>query len=162
VRSVVVLGLLVTGAGAAGAGASPIARSHLHGLGWRTAAHGLRSGPITVIVARVRLRPPHRRGRARGVAEVLKTGATYRVKIVAHGLKRNTVSNAYAVWLYNTPDECRLLGFVYPEVGRNGRVRTAGALPKDAKRFHRLVISLEISARPRDPHHVVLSGRLSI
>ena len=82
------------------------------------------------------------------------------VALAARGLKPNTKHNAYAVWLDNAQTNARLLGFVNPAVGHNGRLRTDGFLPPHWRYFHQLIISLESSADPRRPHHIVLVGHL--
>ena len=38
----------------------------------------------------------------------------------ARGLTPNSTHNAYAVWLFNTPNDAHLLGFVKPAVGTSG------------------------------------------
>jgi hypothetical protein len=115
------------------------------------------------VVAQVNLTPPSGRGKAAGIAEVLRQGATKGIAIVAQHVTPNTTKppNAYAVWLYNSPADARILGFVNPGVGSNGRLSTAGALPSDASRFKELVVTLETSGAPKTPGTIVLQGKLA-
>lgn len=121
------------------------------------------SCPQPRVVAQINLHPPAGHGsRASGVAEIFRDNC-YRettLAIVAQHLRPNDAHNAYAVWLSNSR-KSRLLGFVSPPVGKNGRLRTEGVLPAHYRRFRRLVISLERTARPERPHHIVLIGRFA-
>ena len=71
-------------------------------------------------------------------------------------LKRQ--NDAYAVWLYNSPSDARILGFVNPSVGTNGRLQTAGGFPTNASHFHQLLITLETQSNPKTPGTIVLRG----
>lgn len=82
--------------------------------------------------------------------------------IVAEGLKRNSSREAYAVWLVNSASDARLLGFVNPGVKRDGRLHTAGVLPREAGCFTQLLFSLEITAHPARPHGIVLACTLAL
>ena len=79
---------------------------------------------------------PDRGSKAAGIAEVLKEGATDGIAIVAQNVTPNTTKppNAYAVWLYNSPTDAHLLGFVNPGVGANGRLSTAGGPARQRRR----------------------------
>jgi hypothetical protein len=125
-----------------------------------TKRHGAQCSRHPRIVEEVNLDPPHERGKAAGVAEVLSDHCQDAMAILAQGLRPNTKHNAYAVWLCHTRKDCRLLGFVSPPVGRRGRLRTEGGLPRHWRHFHRLIISLETKASPNRPHHVALIGRI--
>ena len=59
------------------------------------------------------------------------------------------------------PADAKLLGFVNPGVGKNGRLSTAGGLPANAAHFHKLIITLETKANPKTPGTIVLSGALT-
>jgi hypothetical protein len=121
---------------------------------------GVCSGKGSQVVAQVNLNPPTSASTARGIAEFANKYSRACVALLARGLNANTKRNAYAVWLYNAPTHAQLLGFVNPAVGHNGRARTEGFLPPHWRHFHQLVISLETSADPGRPHHIVLVGRL--
>ncbi|HZU60573.1 MAG TPA: sigma factor-like helix-turn-helix DNA-binding protein [Solirubrobacteraceae bacterium] len=112
------------------------------------------------VLAQINLNPPSG-GKAKGIAEVLREGGKNGLAIVATGLTPNTSHNAYAVWLYNSPSDSHLLGFVSPGVGSNGRLQTAGALPSNASHFHKLLVTLETKATPSSPGPTVLQGTLS-
>ncbi len=112
------------------------------------------------ILAQINLNPPTA-GKSKGIAEVLREGGKIGLAIVATGLKANTAHDAYAVWLYNSPSDAHLLGFVSPGVAANGRLQTAGALPANASHFHKLLVTLETKASPHSPGPTVLEGTLS-
>ncbi|MGB9182784.1 MAG: sigma factor-like helix-turn-helix DNA-binding protein [Solirubrobacteraceae bacterium] len=115
------------------------------------------------VVAQINLTPPAAKSKAAGIAEVLKEGANHGIAIVAQNVIPNTTKppNAYAVWLYNTPTDAHLLGFVNPGVGANGRLSTAGALPTNAAHYKQVVISLETKASPTAPAKIILQGTLT-
>jgi hypothetical protein len=111
------------------------------------------------LVAQINLNPPSG-GSAKGVADVVRSGSTQGLEIVASGLKANTKTNAYAVWLYNSPADSHLLGFVNPAVGSNGNLRTVGTLPSNASHFGQILITLETQAKPTSPGTIILQGQL--
>ncbi len=96
------------------------------------------------VVAQINLTPPSGTSKAAGIAEVLKEGSSDGIAIVAQNVTPNTTKppNAYAVWLYNSPTDSHILGFVNPGVGANGRLSTAGGLPANA---------VALQAADRDP-----------
>jgi hypothetical protein len=65
------------------------------------------------------------------------------------------------VWLYNSPSDAHLLGFVNPGVTSNGRLSTAGALPSNANHFKQLIVTRETQASPKQPGSVILQGVLT-
>jgi hypothetical protein len=95
------------------------------------------------------------------IAEVVKQGGKQAIAIVGHGLPSNTKHDAYAVWVYNSPRDAALLGFVNPAVGKDGRIETTGPLPANAAHFKQLVITIETTDSPGQPGRVVLRGRLT-
>jgi Sigma-70, region 4 len=97
-----------------------------------------------------------------GLADVLKQGNTDGIAIVAQNVPANTKHDAYAVWLYNTPADSHILGFVNPGVSSNGRLSTAGALPANASHFKRLIVTLETQASPKAPGKIILQGPLTL
>lgn len=114
------------------------------------------------VIAQVNLKPP---GGATagtkspaGVAEVLQSGTSTGIALLAQSMPANTKHNAYAVWLYNSGSDSRLLGFVSPGVGSNGKLSTEGPLPTDASHFRELVVTLETQAKPKTPGQIVLIG----
>ena len=114
------------------------------------------------MLAQINLNPPSG-GKAKGIAEVLRQQGKTGVAIVAQGLAANskTPANAYAVWLYNSPSDARILGFVNPPVGNNGRLQTAGGFPTNAAHFQKLLITLETQSNPKTPGTIVLQGTLT-
>jgi Sigma-70, region 4 len=114
------------------------------------------------VVAQINLTPTNPASKAAGIAEVLKEGATDGIAIVAQKMAPNTTKppNAYAVWLYNSPTDAHILGFVNPGVGAGGRLSTAGALPSNAAHYKELIITLETQATPTTPGTIVLQGAL--
>src|SRR6202012_3467983 len=110
------------------------------------------------VVAQINLTPAQAGSKAVGIAEVLDEGANRGVAIVAQNVPPNAKKppNAYAVWLYNSPTDAQILGFVNPGVGSNGRLSTAGALPSNAKHYKKLIVTVETNAKPKTPGTVRL------
>jgi hypothetical protein len=117
----------------------------------------------TQVVAQINLKPPSGGTKPVGIAEVLREQGKKGIAIVAQGLTPNTKKppDAYAVWLYNSPSDSHILGFVNPGVGTNGRLQTAGGLPTNASHFQKLLVTLESQSNPKSPGTVVLEGTLS-
>ncbi len=133
-----------------------------------TAAHRSRAKAATTaaaprIVAQIPLKPPSGAKSPIGLAEVLAAQNQVGVAIAAEGLPANSKNppNAYAVWLYNSPSDSSLLGFVSPAVGSSGQLKTAGGLPSNASHFHRLIVTLETRSKPKTPGKIVLEGTLT-
>jgi hypothetical protein len=122
-----------------------------------------KSKTATQVVAQINLKPPAGGSKPVGIAEVLREQGKTGIAIVAQGLTPNTKKppNAYAVWLYNSPSDSRILGFVNPAVGSNGRLQTAGGLPTNASHFQKLLVTLESQSNPKAPGTIVLEGTLS-
>jgi hypothetical protein len=114
------------------------------------------------VVDQINLSPPNPASKAAGIAEVLKEGATDGIAIVAQKVAPNTTNpaNAYAVWLYNSPTDAHILGFVNPGVGSNGRLSTAGGLPSNAAQYKELIVTVETTASPKTPGSIILQGAL--
>jgi hypothetical protein len=115
------------------------------------------------VLAQINLTPPTAGSKAAGIAEVLKEGATDGIAIVAQNVSPNTTKppNAYAVWLYNSPTDAHILGFVNPGVGSNGRLSTAGGLPANAAHYKQLIVTVESKANPKTPGTIILQGTLT-
>jgi hypothetical protein len=141
---------------------TPAAASSTTAGSGTTSASGSGTTPAKV-VAQINLTPTATGSKAAGIAEVLKEGATNGIAIVAQNVTPNTTKppNAYAVWLYNSPTDAHLLGFVNPGVGANGRLSTAGGLPANAAHYKQLIVTLETKASPTTPGTIVLQGTLS-
>ncbi len=117
------------------------------------------------VVSQINLSPPSsaKGSKSAGIAEVLDEGSTDGVAIVAQNVPPNKTKppNAYAVWLYNSPKDAKILGFVNPGVDKTGRLSTAGALPSNAKHYKELIVTVETTASPKVPGPVILQGALS-
>jgi sigma-70-like protein len=115
------------------------------------------------VVAQINLKPPSGATSPVGIAEVLRAQGKIGIAIVAQGLAANSKHppNAYAVWLYNTPTDSQILGFVNPAVGSNGRLQTAGGLPTNASHYQKLLVTLETQSKPQAPGQIVLEGALT-
>jgi len=117
------------------------------------------------VLAQINLTPPTTgsASKAVGIAEVLSEGSTNGIAIVAQNITPNTTKppNAYAVWLYNSPTDAKILGFVNPGVTKTGRLSTAGPLPPSAKRYKQLIVTLETTGQPKAPGTIVLQGTLT-
>jgi outer membrane biosynthesis protein TonB len=117
------------------------------------------------VVAQINLTPPSsiKNSKSAGIAEVLNEGSTDGVAIVAQKVPANTTKppNAYAVWLYNSSKDAKLLGFVSPAVNKSGRLQTAGQLPTNASRFKQLIVTVETTAKPKTPGSILLQGALT-
>ena len=67
----------------------------------------------------------------------------------------------YAVWLYNSPSSHEALGRS-PEVGAKGSLQGGALLPKDAGKYHTMLLTRETSTRPTSPGPVVLRGSFAL
>ena len=117
------------------------------------------------VLAQINLTPPTTgtASKAVGIAEVLSEGTTNGIAIVAQNIAPNTTKppNAYAVWLYNSPTDAKILGFVNPGVTKTGRLSTAGPLPTNAKHYKQLIVTLETTGQPKTPGTIVLQGTMT-
>ncbi len=123
------------------------------------------TGTSASVVAQINLTPPSsdKKSKAAGIAEVLNEGSADGVAIVAQNVPANATKppNAYAVWLYNSAQDAKILGFVTPSVGKSGRLQTAGRLPSNASHYKQLIVTVETTAKPKTPGSIVLEGALS-
>jgi hypothetical protein len=114
-------------------------------------------------VAQINLFAPSGKTNVVGLAQVFRMGSRRAIVIAAQGLTPGT----YALWLYNSTSDARLLGFVPQRVGSNGRFATQGELPGDAGRFRQLVVTQErITSQtrtpPSQPGTIALQGTLKL
>ena len=130
-----------------------------------TASSTTSSSTSAKVVSQINLTPPSsdKKSKAAGIAEVLNEGSTDGVAIVAQNVPPNSTKppDAYAVWLYNSPKDAKILGFVNPGVGKTGRLSTAGALPTNASRYKQLIVTVETTASPKAPGTIILQGALT-
>jgi hypothetical protein len=113
-------------------------------------------------IAQVNLLSPNGTKTPAGVAVIVKQGTTTGLVIRAQGVPANTRHDAYAVWLYNSPSDTHILGFVNPGVTKTLVLQTAGTLPTNASHFKQLLVTLETQAKPKGPGKIVLQGALSL
>jgi hypothetical protein len=114
------------------------------------------------LVAQIPLRPPSRHRTPAGIVYIYKSTQGYGLSLDAAGVRPASASNAYAVWLYNTPHEAQLLGFIAKGTARAGNLTTHGALPSHPNRYNLILVTLETNSRPTTPGKVVLEGPLSL
>ncbi len=98
--------------------------------------------------------------RAFGAATILSQGTSMLLLLQGRGLRPNG-HNSYGVWLFNTPGDARLLGFISPPVGRGGTFSSGTTLPQDAVRFHSVIVTQETKTSPSSPGSVVLRAVLA-
>jgi hypothetical protein len=114
-------------------------------------------------VAQIKLSSPKGGTTTAGLAQIVKQGTKTAILIVAQGVQPNTKRDAYAVWLFNSTSDKKLLGFVNPGVTSNGKLQTADPqLPADTAHYHQLLITLETQSNPKAPGTIVLQGPLSL
>lgn len=158
----VVLVLVLTGGSSKKHPAPTKAASASTGATGATGTTGATGATGARVIAQINLKPPRGGSSPVGIAEVLQVQKQFGVAIAAQGLAANTKSppNAYAVWLYNSPADSKILGFVNPAVGKNGQLKTAGGLPSNASHYQKLLVTLETKSNPKSPGTIVLEGTL--
>lgn len=114
------------------------------------------------VVAQINLVPPGGGSKPAGVAQVVRQGSTSGIIIVAQNVTPNTKHDAYAVWLFKPPSQAKILGFVNPGVGTNGKLQTAGGLPTDANQYTQLLVTRETQGNPKSPGSIILQGSLNL
>ncbi len=70
---------------------------------------GSRTTEIAQPVTQINLNPPHGRGSAAGIAEVVRHGHGHAVAIVAQGVTAAGAHEGYAVWLWRSRGSAKLL-----------------------------------------------------
>ena len=113
-------------------------------------------------IAQVNLLSPTGAKTPGGVAVIVKQGANTGLVIRAQGVPANTRHDAYAVWLYNSPSDTHILGFVNPGVMATKVLQTAGPLPANAAHFKQLLVTIETQGKPKAPGKIILQGALSL
>lgn len=156
----VVLILVLTGGSSKKPASHPDRTSAAAGTTGNTGTTGTTGARV---IAQINLKPPSGGSSPVGIAEVLQVQRQFGVAIAAQGLAANKKhpANAYAVWLYNSPSDAKILGFVNPAVGSNGQLKTAGGLPTNASHFQKLLVTLETKSNPKSPGTIVLEGALT-
>jgi hypothetical protein len=111
---------------------------------------------------RITLTPPDASSKAVGVSEVLSEGSQYAFYLAAQHLAPSKGNGFfYAVWLYNSPSSYEALSRA-PDVGASGNVQGGALLPKDAAKYHTMLLTRETAAKPSKPGPVVLRGAFAL
>jgi hypothetical protein len=122
------------------------------------------SSQTAAIVGQINLAPPTGGGKIKGVALVLRQGALKGLGIEAEHVPPTTTKprTAYAVWLYNSPSDAKLLGYFSKGVNKKGDLGSTAELPANAAHYKDLIITLETGDETsKTPGPVVLEGKLS-
>jgi hypothetical protein len=109
---------------------------------------------------RITLTSPDPASKAVGIAEVLSEGSQFAFYLAAEHLPPSK-GFFYAVWLYNSPSSFEALSRA-PNVGANGSVQGGALLPKDAGKFHTMLLTRETKSNPTSPGPVVLRGAFAL
>ncbi|HXP37362.1 MAG TPA: hypothetical protein VN817_06320 [Solirubrobacteraceae bacterium] len=111
---------------------------------------------------RITLSSPDSTSKSVGVAEVLSEGNQYAIYLAAQHLPESKGKGFfYAVWLYNSATSFEAVSRA-PEVGSNGSVQGGALLPKDAGKYHTMLLTRETASTPTKPGPVVLSGAFAL
>jgi hypothetical protein len=111
---------------------------------------------------RITLTPPDASSKAVGVAEVLSEGSQYAFYLAAQHLAPSKGNGFfYAVWLYNSPSSYEALSRA-PDVGASGNVQGGALLPKDAAKYHTMLLTRETAPKPTKPGPVILRGAFAL
>ncbi len=111
---------------------------------------------------RITLTPPDASSKAVGVAEVLSEGNQYAFYLAAQHLAPSKGNGFfYAVWLYNSPSSYEALSRA-PGVGASGNVQGGALLPKDAAKYHTMLLTRETAPKPTKPGPVILRGAFAL
>jgi hypothetical protein len=163
VAIVIVLLIVLIGGGSSSTPPSSSTKTQSTTSSTPASASSSQTSTTAKVVSQITLTPPSSKSKASGIAEVLSEGSTYGIAIVAKNVPANSVKppNAYAVWLYNSPTDAKIAGFVNPGVGASGRLSTAGPLPTNAASYHEIIVTIETSGTPSRPGPIVLQGTLT-
>jgi plasmid stability protein len=111
---------------------------------------------------RITLSSPDSSSKSVGVAEVLSEGNQYAIYLAAQHLPPSKGKGFfYAVWLYNSATSFEAVSRA-PDVGSNGSVQGGALLPKDAGKYHEMLLTRETASRPSKPGPVVLTGAFAL
>ena len=111
---------------------------------------------------RITLSPADSTSKSVGVAEVLSEGNQYAIYLAAQHLPASKGKGFfYAVWLYNSPTSFEAVSRA-PEVGANGSVQGGALLPKDAAKYHTMLLTRETASTPTKPGPIVLRGAFAL
>jgi hypothetical protein len=110
---------------------------------------------------RLTLSPAGSQPNATGAVAVVRQRGKVLLLVQGRGLRPND-HDYYAVWLYNSSVDNRLLGLVSPPVGNAGTFSSGTTLPDVAVRFHELLVTLQRSQSPARPGPAVLKSHISV
>lgn len=156
---VVVVVLVVNSGGSSSKGSNTSAASE---TGTSSSATGT-SGTQTAKAKedkRITLTSPDSSSDAAGVAEVLSEGSQYAFYLAAEHMPP-TKGFFYAVWLSNSPTSFEALSRA-PSVSSSGSFQGGALLPKDAAKYHTMIVTRETSSKPTSPGPTVLSGSFAL
>jgi hypothetical protein len=157
---VVVVVLITTGGGGSSNSNSSTAAETKTGTSTgKTSSTGTQTGKAKED-KRITLSPPDSSSNSVGVAEVLSEGNQYAIYLAAQHLPPSK-GFFYAVWLYNSPTSFEAVSRA-PSVGSNGSVQGGALLPKDASKYHTLLLTRETASTPTKPGPVVLRGAFAL
>ncbi len=111
------------------------------------------------IEAQINFTPPDPTSHALAIADIISQGSLKAFALTAQGLAP-TNGFAYAVWLYNSATNAKLLGFIDQAVTANGQAKAISPLPADASSYREIVITKETATKPTQPGPIVLVGQL--
>jgi hypothetical protein len=159
---IVVVVLLIAGGGGGSSGSSSssaAAETETSTSSGKTGSTGTQTGKAKED-KRITLSSPDSSSNSAGVAEVLSEGNQYAVYLAAQHLPPSK-GFFYAVWLYNSPASFEAVSRV-PSVGSNGSVQGGALLPKDAAKYHTMLLTRETASTPTKPGPVVLRGAFAL
>ncbi|HEX4483464.1 MAG TPA: sigma-70 region 4 domain-containing protein [Solirubrobacteraceae bacterium] len=160
---IVVVVIVVNGGSSSkhGSGASASATSSTAGSGAETSTSGAKTAKAKED-KRITLVSPDPSSDAAGIAEVLSEGSQYAFYLAAEHLPPSKGTGFfYALWLYNSPSSFEALSRA-PAVGSSGSVQGGALLPKDAAKYHTMLLTRETSSKPTSPGPIVLRGSFAL
>ncbi len=115
--------------------------------------------PVIRTVKRLVLTPAGAGANASATAAIVRQPGGLVLLLQGRGL-RPSQNDTYAVWLFNTTRDSRLLGFISPDISAGGTFSSGTPLPGNMGRFRKLIVTLETTSRPVTPGAPVLATRL--
>jgi hypothetical protein len=93
-----------------------------------------------------------------GVAQIVRTGASTGLMLVAQRMPANPANEYYAVWLSNTASDSLFLGFLPKRLTATGDLNADAVLQTSDSRYSKLLVTLETPTHSTVPGTVVLEG----
>jgi hypothetical protein len=141
------------------------------GTGSTTSTPSTTSTTGTQVVSQVNLNPPSASSsKALAVAQVVSRGGTLGLIMQGKGLPKCGSKFAYGVWLYNSPADARILGFVNSDkpsfdscLTTGNRLVAVSGLPTNASHYAQVIVTRETgSSQPTRPGTILLRGDLKL